>query len=304
MSKKLVYLFGILITILFGTYFHWKYCCSVCCVSKELIILSQSENDIPKAIVLNGFNLNAEGIDFNCAENFNFKIDEFNKLVPIKDSILFGISKLKDYLYKFPHQKIVISGFAMNNETNSSAFPNLGLARANDVKNLLVEKGISPGQIKIQGELVTELNERRKIILGPIDYSFISKMQDEGSNTNWELLKTTLNEDALQLNFNSGASSIELSEEQRAKIADISNYLDNVEGSSILIVGHTDNQGKRSENTALGLERAEFAKNYLARNGVNPARIDVDSKGPDEPIASNKTVEGRTKNRRTVVSIK
>ncbi|MFA7274617.1 MAG: OmpA family protein [Crocinitomicaceae bacterium] len=304
MSKKLAYLFGILITILFGTYFHWKYCCSVCCVSNEVIIIATSENETPQAIVLNGFNLNAEGIDFNCAENFNFKKDEFNKVVPFKDSILFGILKLKDYLYKFPDQKIVISGFAMNSETNSSAFPNLGLARANDVKNLLVEKGISPGQIKIQGELVVDLNESRKMILGPIDYSFVSKMEDEGSNINWELLKTTLNQDPLQLNFNSGASSIDLTEDQRAKIADISNYLDNVEGSTILIVGHTDNEGDRSENTALGLERAEFAKNYLARNGVNPARIDVDSKGPDEPIASNKTLDGRSKNRRTVVSIK
>lgn len=303
MSKKLVYLFGILIAILFGTYFHWKYCCSVCCVSNEVILLTKSENETPQAIVLNGLNLNAEGIDFNCAENFNFKKDEFNRIVPIKDSILFGILKLKDYLYKFPNQKIVISGFAMNSETNSSAFPNLGLARANDVKNLLVEKGISPGQIKIQGELVEDLHESRKMILGPIDYSFVSKMEDEGSNINWDLLKTTLNQDPLQLNFNSGASSIELTEDQRAKIADISNYLDNVEGSTILIIGHTDNQGDRGENTALGLERAEFAKNYLARNGVNPARIDVDSKGPDEPIASNKTLEGRSKNRRTVVSI-
>lgn len=215
-----------------------------------------------------------------------------------------GIKKLSDYLYQFPDQKVVVTGFAIMSEENTSAFPNLGLARANDVKNYLVEKGVSAAQIKTKGEVVEDLIERRDIVVGPVDFGFISKKQDEGEGVNWEELKKELNENPLQLNFNSGAAKIELTEDQRKKIADLSNYLDNVEGSSLNIVGHTDNQGSSEDNTKLGLDRAEFAKNYLGRNGVNPARIEIDSKGPDEPIAPNTTAEGRAKNRRTVVLIK
>lgn len=304
MTKKLLYLFGILSTIVIGTYMYWLYCCSICCQSQEIILPADNETGEIRAIELNGFNLTTDGIDFTCAQNFNFSKNQFNKLLPISDSIHLGIKRLNHFLYTTPEQKIVITGFAMRTEENTSAYPNLGLARANDVKNYLVEKGISPAQIKIQGELVDDLIIRKNVIIGPVDFGFISKKEDEGESVNWELLKEELNGDPLQLNFNSGASKIELSESQRKKIADLSSYLDNVEGSSLQIIGHTDNQGNRENNTQLGLQRAEFAKNYLGRNGVNPARIDIASKGPDEPIASNGNETGRAKNRRTAVLIK
>ena len=304
MTKKILYLLGILITIVVGTYLYWLLCCSICCQNKEIILPSDNQTGEVRAIELNGFNLSTEGLDFTCAKNFNFTKNQFNKLMPINDSIQLGVKKLQHYLYKFPDQKVVITGFAMMSEENTSAYPNLGLARANDVKNYMVENGISAGQIKIQGEVVDDLITRRKDVIGPIDFGFISKKDDEGSAINWDELKNELNNDPLQLNFNSGAAKIELSEDQRKKIADLSSYLDNIEGSSLEIIGHTDNQGSREDNTRLGLERAEFAKNYLSRNGVNPARIEIDSKGPDEPIESNSTAEGRAKNRRTVVLIK
>tara|TARA_R110000737_G_scaffold224336_4_gene239348 strand:- start:1794 stop:2708 length:915 start_codon:yes stop_codon:yes gene_type:complete len=304
MTKKILYLIGILITIAVGTYFYWLYCCSICCQTKEIILPADNQTGEVRAIELNGFNLNTEGIDFTCAKNFNFSKDQFNRLLPINDSIQLGVKKLSDFLYKSPDQKVVVTGFAMMSEENTSAYPNLGLARANDVKNFMVENGISAGQIKIQGEVVDDLITRRDVIIGPVDFGFISKKVDEGEGVNWNELKSELNSDPLQLNFSSGEAKIELSEDQRKKIADISSYLDNVEGSSLRIIGHTDNQGNREDNTRLGLERAEFAKNYLSRNGVNPARIDIDSKGPDEPIESNSSAEGRAKNRRTVVLLK
>jgi OOP family OmpA-OmpF porin len=57
------------------------------------------------------------------------------------------------------------------------------------------------------------------------------------------------------------------------------------------------------KNTQLGQNRADFAKEYLAKNGISADRIISSSKGPDEPIADNATTEGKAKNRRTVVTI-
>jgi OOP family OmpA-OmpF porin len=304
MTKKLLYLLGILITIVVGIYLYWLFCCSICCQTKKILLPTDNQTGEVRAIELNGFNLNTEGFDFTCVQNFNFSKDQFNKLLPINDSIEFGIKKLSEFLYRSPDQKFVVTGFAMMSEGNTSAYPNLGLARANDVKNYLVEKGISASQIKIQGEVVADLIKRRNVVIGPLDFGFVNKKDDEGEGVNWEMLKSELNDNPLQLNFNSGTAKIELTEDQRNLIADLSSYLDNVEGSSLKIIGHTDNQGRRADNIKLGLERAEFAKNYLGRNGVNPARIDIDSKGPDQPITNNNSFEGRAKNRRTVVLIK
>jgi outer membrane protein OmpA-like peptidoglycan-associated protein len=304
MTKKLLYLLGILITILLGTYFYWLYCCSICCQTKEIILQPKDDSGEVRSVELNGFNLSVEGFNFKCSQNFNFNKNEFNRIEPVKDSIKLGVNKLSEYLYKFPDQQVVITGFSSLKEENTSAFPNLGFARAHEVKNFLRDNGISAGQIKTQGEVVEDLITRRKVIIGPIDFTFISKKKDGGKGIDWAVLKKEFNDNPLQLNFNSGAVKIKLSEDQRKKINDLTSYLDNIEGSIIIIVGHTDNQGNREDNTSLGLERAEFAKNYLSRNGVNPARIEVISKGSDEPIDANNTVDGRANNRRTIVLIK
>ena len=105
------------------------------------------------------------------------------------------------------------------------------------------------------------------------------------------------------LNFNTGQAAINLTPEQRQKVADISRYLDKVNDASCSVVGHTDNTGSRATNIQLGQERADFVKAYLTRNGILESKISATSQGPDSPIASNDTEEGRTKNRRTVVTL-
>ncbi len=48
----------------------------------------------------------------------------------------------------------------------------------------------------------------------------------------------------------------------------------------------------------LSLARANAVKDHLVKKGINPARITTQGLGPDKPIASNKTAEGKKQNRR------
>lgn len=69
------------------------------------------------------------------------------------------------------------------------------------------------------------------------------------------------------------------------------------------IVGHTDSIGKKSYNKTLGLKRANAVKRWLVKQGIDGKRIITSSKGETAPIATNKTREGRAKNRRAVITI-
>ena len=104
--------------------------------------------------------------------------------------------------------------------------------------------------------------------------------------------------------FNSNQTEISLTPEERQKVADLSHYLDNVSDAKISCVGHSDATGSRKTNIKLGQDRADFAKDYLSKNGIARAKIESTSKGPDEPLADNTTPEGKAKNRRTVVTLK
>jgi OOP family OmpA-OmpF porin len=64
------------------------------------------------------------------------------------------------------------------------------------------------------------------------------------------------------------------------------------------IRGHTDSTGDAASNKKLSKARADAVKNYLVDKGVGASRLQTVGLGPDEPIASNDTDEGRRKNRR------
>ncbi|MCA2005609.1 MAG: OmpA family protein, partial [Ignavibacterium sp.] len=64
------------------------------------------------------------------------------------------------------------------------------------------------------------------------------------------------------------------------------------------IGGHTDLTGMYKKNIELSQKRANSVKDWLVRHGIDAGRIIAKGYGPDKPIASNDTPEGRQKNRR------
>jgi OOP family OmpA-OmpF porin len=70
----------------------------------------------------------------------------------------------------------------------------------------------------------------------------------------------------------------------------------------IQLEGHTDNQGSARLNQALSEKRVQSIKQYLVqRYQIGPERVRVVGYGPNRPIASNATPEGRSQNRRVEV---
>ena len=71
----------------------------------------------------------------------------------------------------------------------------------------------------------------------------------------------------------------------------------------IIAVGHTDSIGTDAYNLKLGQRRAEAVKAYLVTRGIEKTRVYTDSKGERQPIADNKTAQGRAKNRRVEIEV-
>lgn len=74
--------------------------------------------------------------------------------------------------------------------------------------------------------------------------------------------------------------------------------------NSIEIVGHTDSTGSHAYNVSLSQRRAQSVANYLMAQGVDASRLSTRGAGPDQPIASNATAEGRAQNRRVEVTLR
>ncbi|WP_367110289.1 OmpA family protein [uncultured Psychrobacter sp.] len=79
---------------------------------------------------------------------------------------------------------------------------------------------------------------------------------------------------------------------------DMAGVIQSIGDKPVLITGHTDNVGNPAANLVLSNERAEAVKQYLIGRNIDAARLSTTGKGDADPIASNDTPEGRTRNRR------
>jgi len=76
------------------------------------------------------------------------------------------------------------------------------------------------------------------------------------------------------------------------------------EGAYFEIEGYTDATGSPEGNKALGLARADAVREYLYKQHQIPLhRISIISYGEENPVASNKTRDGRAQNRRVVIKV-
>jgi outer membrane protein OmpA-like peptidoglycan-associated protein len=73
--------------------------------------------------------------------------------------------------------------------------------------------------------------------------------------------------------------------------------------TSVTVSGHADSTGTDAYNQALSQRRALSVSNYLASQGVNPARLSAVGYGESRPVATNDTAEGRAANRRVEILI-
>jgi outer membrane protein OmpA-like peptidoglycan-associated protein len=72
--------------------------------------------------------------------------------------------------------------------------------------------------------------------------------------------------------------------------------------ANLTVTGYTDDRGNAQSNLKLSAARAEAVKAYLVQHGVAPDRIIAKGEGAANPIADNKTAEGRAKNRRVEIN--
>jgi OOP family OmpA-OmpF porin len=79
----------------------------------------------------------------------------------------------------------------------------------------------------------------------------------------------------------------------------VANFLKETPNVTVKVEGHTDNIGSQEYNQDLSERRAKSVANYLIDKGVERERVTTEGFGFSKPIASNKTAEGRAKNRRT-----
>lgn len=164
-------------------------------------------------------------------------------------------------------------------------------------------KQITRGQLKVDGNNVTLKGEvaneavRQKIasnVATSLNPTYTVANGLRVSAADQSVLDTTLANRTIE--FESGKAT--LTPAGRAIVEEMAAAMLKLKDRKVDLIGHTDNQGLRASNQNLSKARAEAVKSYMADRGIKEELMSASGQGPDRPIASNATPEGRARNRR------
>ncbi len=94
-----------------------------------------------------------------------------------------------------------------------------------------------------------------------------------------------------------------LKPEGRTKLDELANRLSGMRLEVVVATGHTDATGPETYNQKLSIRRAQAVKAFLEEKGLPVDKIFTTGKGETQPVATNKTRDGRAKNRRVEVEV-
>jgi OmpA-OmpF porin, OOP family len=283
-----------LLTVLWFAAGAWWYShssCSSCNAETAAVVAPVSTSACPS------FSFNDGSFTQNNVENLRFAKSGFEPV--ISNAMTTTLNDITKYaVEQNPSRLLTITGQYGNAEVNSTKFENLGLARADALKKLLIARGIAEKNIAIKAELNESLcyNATSDTFTGGALLTMVPAEIKVGDTA----LAAPLF-DPRTVYFNTGKNNLNITPELENYLVKVAAYLATNKDKKLLVTGHTDNVGDPNKNVTLSADRAAFVKTILSKRGIPAAQIITEGKGMQVPIADNATAEGKAKNRRVTI---
>lgn len=227
-----------------------------------------------------------------------------------------SLDTLAAYLKANPERAMVITGYYSSAEMNKTSFTNLGLARAEEIKQYLIQQGVPVGSIQTMGAAGNlQVTASGDSLYDGLGFAFIAIEKATTPPISTTTGALTQEEDLaasqkfksvfepVDLYFPKGRANYIKTEATKAFFTEAIQYLQENKAKKLLLTGHTDNSGPEQVNMQLSLDRANVVKVDLQKAGVHADQIEVQPKGETQPKADNSMVSGRQANRRVTVVV-
>lgn len=211
------------------------------------------------------------------------------------------IASLTDSLEKYPGYDIKVIGRYYESEQvpAGSEFGNMGLLRASDIADVLVDKGFPRENIIESAYPIQEEAKPDGEIWQAGVINFAPPVNTAAPETS-RVEKVTETFVKIYFPYNKGTKKLEASTET---------YLEKLAkemvdaGTTVAIVGHTDERGRDEYNMSLGQTRADFVKQRLVSYGAPAGAITTSSRGETAPELDRQTEKAYRLNRRAELTL-
>jgi len=300
-SRFLALLILLLLWLLLGAFLFNKYLCgtsapaAAATVAPAVVPVPAKSGCDGEWVIRDGSALNVSSSGY-----VQFPRSSFAAAAP-SQAVTQSLNQTAQYLKSNSDRQLTITGYYDANETNRSIYSDIGLARANAIVRDLISQGAPARQLAIASASAPDDCFSGDTLRKGASFAF-GAVADNSQRL--ERIRSRFTVEPITVYFGTNQDELNLSSQQRTDFAEIIYYLDNVNGSGLSIEGHTDNVGNRQSNITLSQGRANFVREYLTNNGnIAINKMSTNGFGPDNPIATNATPEGRSQNRRVEVKL-
>ena len=211
--------------------------------------------------------------------------------------------KIANYLSANSGKMLALTGAYGSGEVNKTDFGNLGIARAEAVKEVLVENGAKTDQITTSGIEKSNLGFIDKKLYNSVDFEFVADKSAAAStqaNLNFDESKTVY--------FKGDEAGFAEDDPKLLEIIDyLAAYITTNPDALIIVNGYTDNQGSSSQKMKIAKQRAERIRRIIrdSKGGdlFKSKRVIAKAVGPQDPQADNETTEGMAINNRVTIVV-
>ena len=224
---------------------------------------------------------------------------EFIRQQPSRAYTLIGT--IKDFNIPSDLAKTMLDGVRLADYADNKAF--FGAAAGSDYDNIL----------QMAQDMYREMRviKHSSDIESSVDRRYIAAMEGQfpAASTDPPIEYKTPAKDATPIatqrrSIYFETNSAAMSPDSRVVVDEIGTFMRAYENTVVDIEGNSDSTGSRELNMSLSKQRAEAVKDYLMKKyGYPAARMRTAGNGPDKPIATNDTPDGRDKNRRTDIKV-
>ena len=240
--------------------------------------------------------------DFKATSTGNYNFPKGTAAIAITDHARDNyFEKTAKYLMDHPEKMLALTGVYAIDETNKTDYANLGIARAEAVKEVLVSDGASTEQISTTGMEASDLGFIDKKLYNSVKFELTTdEMGAAASAVNFDDSKTVY--------FKGDETGFS---EDDPKLMDIIDYLESYimtnSDAIILVNGYTDNQGSSAEKMKIAKQRAERIRRIIrdSKGGefFKSKQVIAKAVGPQDPQADNETAEGMAINNRVTIVV-
>jgi len=273
-----------IVFIFFAIFARHYFVCEIlkqCEEEQEEIVVDQRDQTL---VLTNNDSIILQGYD-----QFAFEREAYEAQMNENNEIF--LDTLSQVIMADSNSRLTITGFYSEEEMEVMAgfYDNMGLARAANVREMLVKRGLDENRIDLDHGIAAD-----SLISEPITFQMYAiTTPSEYAKTAYTFTNMTFSDANFEVNsyvFKPGESFVSYADSLKI-------YLGLNTEKQLKIIGHTDSDASNKYNKRLGFNRAKSAKKYFEALGVEN-EIDVLSKGESEPVVPNTSAANKQKNRR------